>query len=98
MFYWLYNIITIYLDNKRNLVLSKKSKVETEFLSSYIEDYVVCSDIKTPCNSFLDAKNALESYCKIVSSKTKIDDVKTKNGKKFIELLEFNFWFFINYY
>ena len=85
------NTITMYLDYKKNLILSKKSIVETEFLKDYIEDYVVVSDIKTPCNNLLDAQNALESYCKIVSSKTTVDDVKTKNGEKFIDLLKFNF-------
>lgn len=85
------NPITIYLDYKRNLVLPKNSKVETESLSSYIENFVVHSDIKVPCNNFVDAENALLSYCKIISPKTTIDDIKTKNGEKFIDLLKFNF-------
>jgi len=85
------NIITIYLDKDKNLVLSKKSKVETNFLASYIEDYVVISDIKTPCANLIDVKNALTYYCQLISSKITINDIKTKNGKKFIDLLEFEF-------
>ena len=85
------DIIKIYLDRNKNLVLSKHSRVNTEYLQSYIENNIVHTDIEIPCKSFKDAKNVLIYYCQIISSSKKIDEVKTKNGHNFIDLLKLEF-------
>jgi len=82
------NIIRIHLDKDKNLVLSKNSKLNIEYIKGYVENYVVHTNIKKHCNNFGDIKKILNYYCNLISSKITIDDIKTKNGKKFIYLLE----------